>query len=61
MSVNREMEDAVKFVKTHLEVMIVLVKRASHWTSMALTALVSTRFCRLYHGTCTYLVTFTIC
>lgn len=49
MSVIREMEVAVKFAQTHLVAINVLVKKATHWTSMALIALVSTKFCRLCH------------
>ena len=45
MNVIRTMEVAVKFAQTHLAVMIVLVKKATHWISMALTALVRTRPC----------------
>ena len=45
MNVIRAMAVAVKFAQTHLAVMTVLVKKVTHWISMALTALVGTRPC----------------
>ena len=42
MNVIRTMAVAVKFAQIHLAVMTVLVKKVTHWISMALTALVGT-------------------
>ena len=40
MNVRRQMEVAVIFAQTQLAVIIALVKKATHWISMALIALV---------------------
>jgi len=42
MSAIKTMEDAVKFVPTHLAVINVLVKMVTHWILMGLIALVCT-------------------